>query len=106
MTDVPRALRVVRNPASTQGQVAMAGHTLAAEVERLCARDEKAKPVVQDMRDLAAKCRAKSAEYLADWQEWDSHDGHERCGQGIAYSDVADELDALARSHEGESGDS
>lgn len=44
---------------------------------------------------LVAKYREKSAEYLEDWQDWDSHDGHERCGQGIAYSDVADELEAL-----------
>jgi hypothetical protein len=50
---------------------------------------------LDQVRHLVAKYREKSAEYLEDWQDWDSHDGHERCGQGIAYSDVADELEAL-----------
>lgn len=48
-----------------------------------------------DVASLVAKYRAKSAEFLEDWQDWDAHDGHERCGQGIAYSDVADELETL-----------
>lgn len=64
---------------------------LADRVDRIGALEQE----LARVRELIAKYREKSAEYLEDWQDWDSHDGHERCGQGIAYSDVADELEAL-----------
>lgn len=50
------------------------------------------------LADLAARWKRQSVEYLSDWQDYDSHDGQERRGQGIALGDAASELRAaLAR---------
>lgn len=46
------------------------------------------------LADLAARWKRQSAEYLTDWQDYDSHDGQERRGQGIALGDAASELRA------------
>lgn len=54
-------------------------------------------PAVPDTAALAQRWATRSAELLADWQDYDSHDGHARRGEGIAYSDAAAELRAALR---------